>query len=562
METSSILSPVMLWRDFKIKYPLRETKTSEEIFDNVIYSEVYFSGRETEEGRVRIFGIYAKSRVVKKSVKTAAILILPDASETVDLELINYYVRQGYSVLMVDYRGKTDKTENYTQYPSCISFANYLERGERMDRCPDTARETCWFEWVSVAKYALEFLKSRRDIDFIGVLGIKSGADVGWQLCTTEDSGINCFVPLFCAGGRAFDGFGKNSEEDMPMNDERVRFLAGVDASAYTQYMRCPTFYMTASNALCSDVERAFDSLSRVPKDTPLFFNIAPRFSDVLDGRCQKNIDLFFAKYLLGFKADVPSEPKMSVVVSGRKVDIVLEETDHAENKVKKAAVYVAEGEDDPAFRCWTELKHVSEDEGEQRFSHLINSTCSYISLFAVVTYKNGFTVSTKIITRKFPKIRFPKRNLLYSGKMPLTVASASPLKEEAENGLYFTGDYPLSTSVCAGEITGIKPKFGLVFYRFSSEIYKLNEYAFLKADLFSSDRCSVKVTLVTEHRGEIKEFFATAIIRQENVWNDVLIRFSDFKSDTNKSIEDYSSVKAIKFDSEFSFVLNNVLVL
>ena len=48
MENNSILSPVMIWNGFRLKYPLQPMKTSEEVFDNVIYSEVYFSGSFTE----------------------------------------------------------------------------------------------------------------------------------------------------------------------------------------------------------------------------------------------------------------------------------------------------------------------------------------------------------------------------------------------------------------------------------------------------------------------------------------------------------------------------------
>ena len=562
MENNSILSPVMLWRDFQIKYPLQESKTSEEIFDNVIYSEIYFSGRETSEGRVRIYGVFAKSRVVKKNVKKAGLLILPDASESVDLETVNYFVKQGYSVLMIDYRGEVAGAENFTRYPDCISYANYFSRGDRMDRCNYSARETCWFEWVSCAKYALNFLKTQRDLDSVGVIGIKSGADVGWQLCSMEEGGVNCFVPLFSAGGSAYKGYYKNDDVDMPMGDERLRYLAGVDAGAYTQYMRCPTFFMIPSNCSYSDVERCFDSLSRVPKDTPLYINIAPRFTDVLDDRCKKNVDLFLAKYLLGFKTDIPAEPKMSVGVSGRKVDIVVEEPDSVDNKVKRVSVFVAEGENDPEFRNYVDVKPVSVEDGRQSFAYNINTTCSYINVFAVVSFRNGFTVSTKIVTRKFPKIRFPKNNLLYSGKLPLTKASVRDFKDKSFCGLFFEEEYPVSLSRGAGDIAGIKGSRELVFCRFSPEVYRINENALLKADVYSEKRCAIKITIITEKRGEINEFSTVVYVRQGGVWNDILVRLSDFKSETNRSIEDYSTVKAIKFASDFTYVLNNVLVL
>ena len=54
--TSTILSPVMVWRDFNSDLPLKESVTSDETFDNVIYSDIYFSGRQTADGsRVRNF---------------------------------------------------------------------------------------------------------------------------------------------------------------------------------------------------------------------------------------------------------------------------------------------------------------------------------------------------------------------------------------------------------------------------------------------------------------------------------------------------------------------------
>lgn len=55
-----IISPVMLWEKFDASLPLKESNTGEEIFEDIVFREMYFSGRETEGGRVRIFGVYAK----------------------------------------------------------------------------------------------------------------------------------------------------------------------------------------------------------------------------------------------------------------------------------------------------------------------------------------------------------------------------------------------------------------------------------------------------------------------------------------------------------------------
>ena len=52
-----ILTPTALWSDFNDSLPLKESKVNEMVYDGIIYSEVYFSGRETESGRVRIYGL-------------------------------------------------------------------------------------------------------------------------------------------------------------------------------------------------------------------------------------------------------------------------------------------------------------------------------------------------------------------------------------------------------------------------------------------------------------------------------------------------------------------------
>ena len=559
MGSGSILSPTLLWKDFSIKYPLQESKTSEEVFDNVIYREVYFSGREVSDGRVRIFGVFAKSRTVKKTAKTAGILILPDASETINLKFVNLYVKQGYSVLMVDYRGETEKQDNFTHYPPSVSYANYKNAKDSLFSCGDSADKTCWYEWVSVAKYALNYLKSQHDLDSIGVIGIKSGADVGWQLCATED-GIGCFVPIFSSGGRVFKGYYKNGDRDLPMNDDKLRFLAGLDASAYAQYLNCPTFYCTALNCAFTDFERAFDTFSRVPKITPLHFNLSPVYTDVVDSDTKRDVDLFFAKYLLNFKIDFPAEAKISVSVDGNRAQIVVEESDFSEHKPKKVSTFIAEGVDNPSFRNWRELKPETYEDGKQSYRYRISSSCSFVTVYSVISYRNGLTLSTKPVIKKFTELHYPKGNLLYSGKNGGILPVASLFKK-AVGGVFYGGEIPNSTKICAG-INGLYCTEGVVFNRFNSNNFRLSEDSLLKFDVFAEKYCKLTATVLVEENGDIKEYSFTVNEKPAIVWKDVLIRLSDFKSETRRPIGDFGSVRALKLCSDEPFVVNNMIVI
>lgn len=560
MDSGSILSPMLLWKDFKIKYPLQESKTSEEVFDNVIYSDVYFSGREVEDGRVRIFGVFAKSRALKKTAKSAGILILPDARESINLELVNLYVKQGYSVLMVDYRGETAGVDNYTRYPKSLSYANYERAANSMDSCAINAKKTCWYEWVAVAKYALNFLKSQRDLDSVGVLGIKAGAEIGWQLCATEDS-VTCFVPLFCSGGRVYKGYYKNGEQDLPMNDDRLRFLAGLDASAYAQYLNCPTLFLTAPNSVFSDAERCIDTFSRVPKITPTYFNFSSAYTDVLDFDCKKDVDLFFAKYLLSFKIDFPKEAKLTLNVEGGVAVVTVEELDFSVHKPKKVTTFLAEGVFNPSFRHWKELKIYSEEEGKQVYRHKISSSSSFITAYSVITYRNGLTLSTKIAFRKFTSIAFPKDNLIYSGKYGIPSVSVSSLSKKSVGGIFYNGEKPYSVKTIAG-INGLYCQEGVIFNNFNSDFFRLSEYSLLKFDVFTEKYCRLTVSLIVENKGSVGEYSYDVILKPAVVWKDVLIRLSDFKSAFRRSIEDYSGIRALKIYSDVPFAVNNMLVI
>ena len=73
-----IITPTALWSDFNDSLPLKESKVNEMIYDGIIYSEVYFSGRETESGRVRIYGLYARPQNLPSGRKIGGGLILTD----------------------------------------------------------------------------------------------------------------------------------------------------------------------------------------------------------------------------------------------------------------------------------------------------------------------------------------------------------------------------------------------------------------------------------------------------------------------------------------------------
>lgn len=560
----TILSPVMLWENFDATQPLKESAISEEVFDNVVYREVYFSGREVDDGRVRIFGVYAKSKSTGRKSNKGAILILPDFCDTINYDVINLYVRQGYSVLMVDYRGEYADAENYTKYPASISYANYSNVSECVDTVRTNAKHTCWYEWASVAKYAVSFLKTCQEVERIGVLGIKNGANIGWILCGT-DARVDCFVPLFGAGWRGYKGIYKNGGEDLRADDGNLCFLAGIDAHAYAQYVKCPVFYMTATNSPDFDFDRSIDTMMRINDGVIKYTNYAPFFRDVLNKNCKRNVDLFFAKYLVDFKLVFPNEPILSCMVDEDLVSCELELEVSELNKPKNVSVYVAEGGVNPSNRDWqlaTQEKGLREDK--INFSYKISGNCDFITLYAVVEYRSGITVSSNSISKKVSSISPYPKKLLYSAKDKDVVFSTYNLKDKSSAGLYFENDDGILVTTCANGISGVYSPYGsIVSYKINNQNISINSNSIVVSDVYAEEYISLKVVFMVEiSPTETADYSCVLQLKGGNIWQNVSVKASEFKNSMRLSIKDFSKVVGIRFEAENKCVFNNVLII
>ena len=70
------------------------------------------------------------------------------------------FCKEGYAVLMPDYRGEWEGCEEHTVYPKAISYANYASAGRHLCYADETARETSWYEWTALARYCVRYLGS------------------------------------------------------------------------------------------------------------------------------------------------------------------------------------------------------------------------------------------------------------------------------------------------------------------------------------------------------------------------------------------------------------------
>ena len=220
--SGTILTPVAIWRDFKVTTTPQVKALDKKKNGSVSYTTIEIEGRKIKDQTVKIRGVIAKG---KCSTPAPAILLLRDFESGVDQVIIEDLAKKGYIVLDVDIAGKEEGKEIYTEYPEKIEYANYQNVKDSLYNVEGDVKDTCWYEWTAVLKYALAFLKSREEITCVGGLGIGESATVMWQLAGVDSLDCACFV--LNAGWRGYKGIYKYSGEVEPQfTDDMYKFIA------------------------------------------------------------------------------------------------------------------------------------------------------------------------------------------------------------------------------------------------------------------------------------------------------------------------------------------------
>ena len=105
---STILTPVSLWKNFDDSLPTEAKILSSKTDDGIKTEYLSFYGRDTGAGRVKIYAAFGSD---VSAPSDDVVILLPDSAETVDEEMMKFFVRRGYSVLMPDYRGEWESAD-------------------------------------------------------------------------------------------------------------------------------------------------------------------------------------------------------------------------------------------------------------------------------------------------------------------------------------------------------------------------------------------------------------------------------------------------------------------
>ena len=556
----NILTPVSLWESFNsflITSPVVLSSNEDE--NGTVIERINIKGRDTGTDRVLIAAEYAYD---KNTPVTATVLIFPDSKDTFDEGLLKHFVKHGYAAMMVDYRGEWEGCDFYTKYPSDVDYANTARSGRHYGFVDGSAAETSWYEWVAVGIYARKYALERSGGGEIAVVGIRDGGEIAWKLGVADK--FKCIIPVCAAGWRAYEGISKYHSVEPELNEERYRYIAGIDSQAYAPYVECPVLMLCSTNDSGFDYDRAFDTFSRInPKfmgDSAIAYSV--HSNGCIGEKSTNDMFMFLDKNLKNRQVFIPKPAEVSIEADEEDNLIAIAKFDDS-GIVDFCGMYFAEDCIDSSLREWSDCPQKTKlTSREQQFYLNIYEKTSTVFAFCYVKYINGFTVWSKIAAKKvngaFRNMRTRCR-VIYSDKDSKHAFTVSEPRKYAIGKTFLTEKSARPSVVEKNGIKGLYTTNGLTTYKLNSPAYSPSSGSILKLDIFCE--CTAKIVL-SFIDGATNEEYTDEYEITGGVWQSIIAECELFKNAGGVPLSSFLNGVKFTITCGVPYAVNNVMWL
>ena len=557
----AILTSVTLWKDFDDTLPLEAETLSETECGGMIIRDVFYSGRQTAKGRVRIYSQYI---VPKDLEEFPVVMILFEAGSKPDMRFVRRFVSRGYGVLCVDYCGD-DGTSKYTYYPQDVDYANYVRAGSAMRYAEPSAKETSWYEWAAVARYAARFLLEREEVKCIGALGLRTGGEILFKIAPYVN--LSCMISVCAAGWLAYQDIEKFGDGQKTMfNEERHRFIAGIDSQSYAPYIKCPLLLISAVSDKKYNYDRVYDTFQMTNPAVEKALLFSSHGNGLVGRHSLADIDLFLDKFMKE-RTVYLCPPTTFSVDEDQDNNLFVTIRNDPNGEILNCGYFYTEKVSKFRTRDWTRVMCKSSDIGADNVVKIplnVYEKSDKVLIYTFVSYSNDLSVTSKIqefeVKKQYKNSR-PSSRVIYDAK------------RDGLNGFArYDGGHPMAdcfgSNRVSDELTvkgygGIKGicADAVLSYRVSEPRYEPPENCSLSFDLWAAEDTVVKVTFYT---GEEEQTGYTASVKLEGggKWKNFVLDPDDFKSETGRPLERFKDTVSVVFNLESRAVLNNVIWL
>ncbi len=557
----NILTPVTLWKDFDDSLPLETEMLEETECGDAIVQEVFFSGRKTAKGRVRIYAQYAYP---KGEAQFPVLMILFEAGSKPDMEFVRRFVSRGYGVLCVDYCGDNGSSR-YTYYPQDVDYANYARAGRAMRYAEPTAKETSWYEWAGVARYAVRFLFDRPEVKCVGALGLRTGGEILFKIAPYVN--LSCMISVCAAGWLAYQDIEKFGDgKQRAFDEERHRFIAGIDSQSYAPYVKCPLLLISAVSDKKYNYDRVYDTFQQINPEVEKALLFSSHGNGLVGSHALADIDLFMDKYMKEHSVFLSKPTSFTVAEDGDGNLFVTIKNDPM-GEVVDCGYFYTEKVSRFRTRDWTRVMGTPDNFMAGNIVKIplsVYEGSDKVLIYTFARYSNGFSVTSKI--QEF-EVKKP-----YNNSCPSSRVLYDAHQDKLNGFIRYLGSRPLADCFAGRKVSDGLEEVGygglkgisadaVISYRVGEPRYEAPDNCSLSFDMWSAENLSVKVTFFKdeeEHTG----YTATVKLEGGGKWKNFVLDPEDFKSETGRPLESFRDTVSVVFYLDSRAVLNNVLWL
>lgn len=556
---TTFLTPITLWKDFDDTLPLEEEVLSEQVSDGTVSRDICFLGRQVEEERVKIFAKYV---FPEKSARFPVVMILFEAGCAFDEAFLRRFVERGYGVLCVDYCSE-NAADNHTVYPDAISYANFTQAKQSLNTAPSSARETCWYEWAAVARYAAKFLSMREEVTKFGAIGLRTGGEVLFKIAPYVPLG--CMITVCAAGWLAYRGRAKFTGENQVFDEAHHRFIAGLDSQSYAPYVNCPVLLLSAVNDSKHDYDRVFDTFQQLNPEVQKSFLYSSHGNGLIGTHSMADIELFLDKYLKDMSVFVSDAVELSLEQS-QEGDLVAKVTFDKDAELRECGIFYTEQLVGAHARDWTRVIVGRGDvkENVATIPLCVYEGCERVLVYAFANYSNNFSVTSKIqefvISRPYRNACLKSRIIYSSERDGLNGVAGFRRRARSIASCFADGkgcDAKLVPGY--GGILGVTAEAGLVSYRVNEPRYAAPDGVSLRLDAYCQEDARLCVMFYFDDEEE-KPFSVDVRVEGGGKWKNLCFDADDFKSSAGEHIENFKDAVSVVFVGDREVLINNVL--
>ena len=368
------------------------------------YKEVYFSAY-LEGQTVRVYGIYAAPLPANKAgsgdrheqpaAKVPAVMHLHGGGQTVDGNWLEAWTARGYAVLTCNYHGVWEQRDRYTIYPEALKQGNHKYfAGKEMATVPNV-RASSWYIWSAVARRSLTYLRQQAEVDRerIGAFGISMGGTTMWSFAMDPRLKAACAI-YGCGWNRYYRQIPRyDPSATMPeMSHDDRAWLTGMAPEACAAHVKCPMLFLSGSNDTHGNMDRAYETLARLPASVENRQDFTPRFCHHVGVDSGQNLFLWMDTWLKG-GPPWPKSPVAQVGLASNGIPVVTITADRPD-EVEKVTIYYAVANPRPMSRNWRNATATRSADGWRAELPILDGG-AYLFAFANARYKSGVHLSS-----------------------------------------------------------------------------------------------------------------------------------------------------------------------